>query len=298
MGSYTFTLDKFHIDDTRALHNDTDVVSFGIKVGNNTFEPQIKHMGDVNNGDHHVGLQFGPVEIDDPATSVVITYSIVNAGNKTVDDELKTTSQTAMAKADAETEIDGTPKDGTETDGSSSWWKKLWDIAAGDLIAALTADCDGPVATNRIVVTASAIDQQIAGNDTVSLTKSFPGVDSPHGCGGNSRYSVTHSISRTGPAAGQGGSSNVEHGGGGAITTVVDLNGRWAAGGSPGPVITATSTSLTVDMSAYHRPAAHGSIINPATITVTFPDDATYTGKLQAPGTIVWSNHSTWTKVP
>lgn len=82
-----------------------------------------------------------------------------------------------------------------------------------------------------------------------------------------------------------------------AITTVVDVNGRWAAGGTPGPVIAATSTSLTIDMSAYHRPPAHGSIADNATITVTFPDDATYTGKLQAPSTIVWSNHSTWTKV-
>jgi hypothetical protein len=29
---------------------------------------------------------------------------------------------------------------------------------------------------------------------------------------------------------------------------------------------------------------------------VTFPDDSTYTAKLQAPNTIAWSNNSTWTK--
>jgi hypothetical protein len=79
--------------------------------------------------------------------------------------------------------------------------------------------------------------------------------------------------------------------------TLVDLNGRWASGGRPGPVISTTSTSLTIDMSAYNRPSAHGSIVDDSTITVTFPDDKTYTGKLQVPNTIRWSNGSAWTKV-
>jgi hypothetical protein len=82
-----------------------------------------------------------------------------------------------------------------------------------------------------------------------------------------------------------------------AINTLIDLNGRWASGGSPGPVISATFTSLTIDMSAYNRPSAHGAIVDGSTITVTFPDDKTYTGKLQLPNTIRWSNDSAWTKV-
>jgi hypothetical protein len=50
-------------------------------------------------------------------------------------------------------------------------------------------------------------------------------------------------------------------------------------------------------MSAYRRPSASGSIVDASTITVTFPDDKTYTGKLQPPNTILWSNGSTWTKI-
>jgi hypothetical protein len=80
------------------------------------------------------------------------------------------------------------------------------------------------------------------------------------------------------------------------IKTVIDLNGRWASGGTPGPVILATSTSFTINMSAYNRPAAQGVIVDGSTIAVTFPDDALYTGKLQSPNTIVWSNGSAWTK--
>jgi len=82
-----------------------------------------------------------------------------------------------------------------------------------------------------------------------------------------------------------------------AIKTLIDLNGRWASGGTPGPVISTAPTTLTIDMSAYNRPSADGSIIDASTISVTFPDDATYTGKLQLPNRIQWSNGSAWTKV-
>ena len=81
------------------------------------------------------------------------------------------------------------------------------------------------------------------------------------------------------------------------IKTVIDLNGKWTDGSTRNAVISAAFTSLTIDMSAYHRPAAHGSIVDAATITVTFPDNATYTGTLQPPNTLRWSNGSAWTKV-
>lgn len=42
---------------------------------------------------------------------------------------------------------------------------------------------------------------------------------------------------------------------------------------------------------------AHGAVIDPSNITVTFPDDGhTFTGKLVPPGTISRSNGTTWTK--
>jgi hypothetical protein len=48
--------------------------------------------------------------------------------------------------------------------------------------------------------------------------------------------------------------------------------------------------AVTIDMPAYGRPAAHGPLDTASTITVTFPDDRTYTGTLQALNTIRWSN--------
>jgi len=84
---------------------------------------------------------------------------------------------------------------------------------------------------------------------------------------------------------------------GSGLSTVIDLNGTWTSGGVPGPVISVSGTSISVDMSAYKRPTASGSILDGSDITVTFPDDATYTAKLLPPGTILWSNNSSWTKV-
>ena len=81
-----------------------------------------------------------------------------------------------------------------------------------------------------------------------------------------------------------------------AVQTVIDLNGTWASGGVAGPVITVNGPALSVDMSAYKRPTASGTIVDDLDITVTFPDDNTYTGKLQVPNVILWSNNSAWTK--
>ncbi len=82
-----------------------------------------------------------------------------------------------------------------------------------------------------------------------------------------------------------------------AIPTVFDLNGTYNVGGTARPVISNVNDILTVNMSAFGRPAANGVVINSDTIVVTFPDDATYGAKLLWPGTIQWSNGSVWVKL-
>ena len=110
-------------------------------------------------------------------------------------------------------------------------------------------------------------------------TDHHPGTDSPHGCGSNSNYDVNWSILE------------------GDVATVFELAGSWASGGKPGPKISRSGNALTVDMSAYGRPLAHGSVIDTQDITVAFSDDATFTGRLVPPGTIAWSNQTSWTKL-
>lgn len=81
--------------------------------------------------------------------------------------------------------------------------------------------------------------------------------------------------------------------------TVMDLDGNWTDGSTRSAHIfegPGTSASILIDMSAFGRPNATGSIMGPSTITVNFPDDKTYTGQIQPPATIKWSNGSAWTR--
>ncbi len=88
---------------------------------------------------------------------------------------------------------------------------------------------------------------------------------------------------------------------GNPIATVINLNGAWASGGVPGPFISVSGKAISVDMSAYQRPFAAGSILDSSNITVTFGDDNTYTavlipgGNTGSPDTIQWSNGTAWT---
>jgi hypothetical protein len=82
------------------------------------------------------------------------------------------------------------------------------------------------------------------------------------------------------------------------VSTIFDLNGSWTDGGARSAVIYEGASALRVDMSDFDRPNAQGSVVNDSAVSVSFPDDKTYTAQLQQPNKIVWSNGSVWTKKP
>lgn len=286
-----FSLDNFRITDTRARHNDTDYVTISVTVGTNDAITKTQKMGDVNNGTHPVGLGVGAVIPEDVDVPVVFNYVILNNGHgdptkvqQGTEAALKTIgTQAAKAAATATGAALGealgaaigsaaVPLLGTAIGALAGW-------CVTKLGSVLFADCDGVVAVGVIVSSSKQLIQNTAGGQKITETVEHPGTKSAPGCGANSHYFTTTTISTL-------ASSN----------TLVDLNGKWASGGVPGPVISVNGNSIAVDMSAYHRPSAQGSIVDNTTITVTFPDDKTYSGKL-TPNTITWSNNSTWTKV-
>src|ERR1700730_7759637 len=83
---YIFRVDEFVIRRTRAAFTDTDVIGLLLRVGDQTYPPVLVNIGDVQDGSHPVNAEFGPIDIPDDATPVVISYSIVNSGNP---DQLK-----------------------------------------------------------------------------------------------------------------------------------------------------------------------------------------------------------------
>jgi phospholipase C len=282
----TFTMDHIGISETRSLHNDTDFVHLSATVGANPTVFVSKSLGDLNNGTHSVGLSI-EVDIPDDDTIVVFNYVIMNNGHGGNDAKAKAV-QSALSTIAEEIIKHAAVTATAITVGSfavpffvSALAAVAGILAATEAALLLFADCDGVVAAGAIPFTCSELIRRTDSGQKIPEIADHHGTDSSAGCGSNSRYSTTCSIA-TAPS----------------IQTVLELRGEWASGGVAEPFISVTGNSILVDMSALHRPAASGSVLDSTHISVHFPDDKTYTGVLQAPNVIKWSNNSAWTKVP
>jgi hypothetical protein len=211
---YKFTLNSFRITDTRALHNDTDFVSISVAVGNNPpITVPVKAMGDVNNGTHQVNISIPNVMVA-PGQKVAFSYAIVNTGHdadsfeKALLPVVASAAQKAVVKAvvAAGGEVGVDPGTATTIGTFAGSW-------LGPKIANIIfANCDGSVAAGDHVFTGAQLLKQTAGGHLVSGTDDNKGTDSPTGCGSNSRYYVTWSVS--GPAQNSSSSRPVGSGGG------------------------------------------------------------------------------------
>jgi hypothetical protein len=209
-GVFTFTLNSFKITETRALHNDTDYVSLSVVVGTKPPTTVVKSMGDVDNGTHEVNLSVPSIAVL-PNESVALTYSIVNAGGiSNFEQELLKAGESAAqqlgnegVKALGELANGPLPGSGPIIDviGGAAWG---W--LAGKIDGFLTPGlCNGPVAGGDKVYAGAQLAYQTGDGGVITSTDLNKGTNSPDGCGSNSRYYVTWSIS--GPAVGGGGKS-------------------------------------------------------------------------------------------
>jgi hypothetical protein len=196
---FDFTIKSFQILDTRSVHKDTDFVSISVVVSNkNSITLPTKSMGDLNNGTYNVNLSIPNVEVG-PNDIVTFAYAIVNAGHK--QDEVEQKLGTALQSA-AEKALDlGAAAVGTAIAGSIGG--ELLSLIAqaggawltGQILGIIFADCDGPVAGGSHVYSGAQLAHQTANGAVISTTDDNPGTNSPVGCGGNSHYKVSWSIS-------------------------------------------------------------------------------------------------------
>lgn len=218
MNAYLFTLEKFTINNTRSRHNDTDTVAFGLAVSGQPFQLKSFSAGDVNNGDHAVNLSF-LVILTDPATRAAFTYSIYNGNDsslpKTLADLTQSTAEAALddllnpgAPTAGPSDFTDPTQDPSEDDdlvpwqshdagsADAGWYTLLAYLGISDFIF---PDCDGFVAFDTVGQKLGAWDQAISASSNATFRKSsrFPGQNSPAGCGSNSDYTVTWSVTRT-----------------------------------------------------------------------------------------------------
>ena len=208
--AYRFSLDSFQILNTRSgnifsTSKDTDYVSFGLTVNNNPTQVITQSMGDLSNGTFPTNLVFDRVISD--SDNVVLTYQITNnsVGEANATAYLR---QAALLLANAAVKAIAAvaaPVIGAEI-GSligiaipvplvGSALGALGGWLLGSAWGITFPDCDGPVAAGVHIFTGASLRAMTANNQTFTTTENHPGVDSPSGCGSNSNYDVTWSVS-------------------------------------------------------------------------------------------------------
>lgn len=181
---YKFVIDNCQITNTRSVHEDTDYANLGVAVGNALVNggTQTKSLGNLNNGVHTIDLEVGPTPVaNDPNTPVIIAFQIVNSGHTDYSTIVDAMSAGTGALITAFVPVPGV--------GTAAGF------VAKYLGGIFTANCDGPVAVDKIVTNGEQIAEWTA-NGPHSVTKNYPGTDSPTGCGSNSQYDVTWHVEK------------------------------------------------------------------------------------------------------
>jgi hypothetical protein len=212
---YTFDLESIHIDNTRSRHEDTDLVTFALQATGHQFPQQLHGTGDVNNGDHGVGLKFGVMLLSD-ADEAVMSYEIYNGDVSAISNQLNALAKSLLTQQSTSLGIGGVSlpipniSGGASTVGISGlsvvsllgnttgWYAAVAKSLATDAINFLFPNCDGFVAADAIGLRKSDWDSAIdgAGGSVFRKSMQYGGSNSPSGCGSNSNYTVTWSVTR------------------------------------------------------------------------------------------------------
>lgn len=214
---YTIRVESLHIDNTRSRHNDTDTVFLALQAGNTQFAVRSKPLGDVNNGDHAVSLSFFSAMLSDPDRVLGFSFSIYNGDITSLSDMLNH-ALTSLLTQGVHLTVPGPTINSINISGAaagagvtantvgitsllantSAWYAAAAKAAAEAAINFIFPNCDGYVAADAVCLTHqqwnSVIDS--AGNDVYRITMRYAGTNSPDGCGSNSNYTVTWSITR------------------------------------------------------------------------------------------------------
>jgi hypothetical protein len=199
---------------TRSLHTDTDYAGLTVLVTGQSAQTMTtpgKISGhDVDNGRFPIGLSV-QINLQDPADVVIINYNIVNSGHQSESDIDAALTQVGAALASAGAKAAaGAVASGVGTLIGATIGTDIVPIIgsalgaiAGWLIneigSLIFANCDGPVASQQTAYLANQLWAQTQGDPKLSFAVNQPGVNSPDGCGSNSRYVTYWSITRQVP---------------------------------------------------------------------------------------------------
>ncbi len=194
MPYFSFSIVSVNIQNTRSKHLDTDYLAFTLKLGQLDAQTEVVFLGNLNSGVHTRGpdqryVWFDSYEVS-MYDSLMLNYMIVNAGSTTM-----AKTQTALEQAGAAWAAGQGPSSsnfvGALQDGQNWFTDQLKGILNPH-------SCDGMVAAEQDNFHLGDLNRFIT-QGTFTQQTHHPGVRSPSGCGPNSHYTVTWSISPSGP---------------------------------------------------------------------------------------------------
>jgi hypothetical protein len=209
---YNFELNSLQVLSKRTntfpgTGEDTDFVGFTLTVGNNAPQTITKAMGNLSTNSYNIGLVFEGVAVN-PGDNVIFNYHIVNSGQPEAKalayleqtlQKVTSAGITALAEAGAAALgalIGSLLGLAIPVPLLGSALGALGGLLLADAWGFLFPNCDGPVAA-ALHIWSSAYLTAVTSAGTFTNTENHPGVNSPSGCGGNSNYNVTWSITPT-----------------------------------------------------------------------------------------------------
>lgn len=179
---YTINLELFHIDHTRARHEDTDYVTLAAQVSNQPPQTQTLFVGDVNDGDHAVNMHVGPFSVG-PNDTLTFNYIIMNKGH---DNNDTATIKSWLEKGAIAGLSDLYPP-------GAPFFQFIGKYIADFLSSIINPDCDGQVAVDKISLTGSQLEQLTSATGSYGETRHYS-YDSQPECWGSPEYKVTWHI--------------------------------------------------------------------------------------------------------
>jgi hypothetical protein len=204
MDLFTFKVDKFHIDTTRGLLQDTLHLAYAAYVNGDLVAQQVLHLGDFSSGDYNPndflsGTQTNglrDVVMNDPTSIVGFIFQLVNAGNVpdgALAGRLAATGD--QISGDLVNLAGAGAASASAAAGGPVFAVAVAVEALVNLYAWLSTDCDGPVAVDQVSGPRYVLDAWTDNSEhSILFDRPYPGSDSPWGCGANSSYRVSWSL--------------------------------------------------------------------------------------------------------
>ena len=296
-----FSFDGMLIYGTRSVFTDTDYVTITVTVGDADPISKTLAMGDLSPGSYSADLAI-QVDLPDTPTAIAFAYAVVNNGHANealVQKGVEAALSLLVKKGVSLLSKDISQPIGEELGAAlgaaiGTAIVPLIGSAIGALAGFITslvsgvvfANCDGTVAAvARLFTSTQILGDTTSGFGMIRDQVTNFGSDSPPGCGANSEYQTTTTITSF-PR----------------IVPTFDINGHYTVNGQPGPIIATSGNSIAIDMSFSGRPNATGTILNSNAAQFVFTDDnsvpnGTYTVQIDPPATLYFvESKSSWTK--